>query len=175
MGTWKQKANTTTSTKIQHNESVGDSTLKEKNHLRRSHGRIGICMRKCPGLRLLLLMHSSKAYRTLTVSLRINCGGKTTSCWPNVARPTDVRAIVTVSDMWCPGAYNCHRWSSSGHSNLRHNETHYKEKKHALYKFLMAEDRKTSRIVTDDTTGRGPSKYCYTTDVWNLTHPQIYW
>ena len=32
----------------------------------------------------------------LVVSLRINCGGRTTSCWPNIVWPTEVRAIITV-------------------------------------------------------------------------------
>ena len=43
---------------------VGGSTLKEKTHLRRSHGIIGICLRKHLGLRLLPLWQSNKANRS---------------------------------------------------------------------------------------------------------------
>ena len=96
MGTCEQKVNTITSTNIQHNASVEGSTLKDKTHLRRTYDIIGIYLRRHLELRFCCCGTVARPTEPLIESLRINFSGRTSSCWPNAAEPTELAAIVTV-------------------------------------------------------------------------------
>ena len=129
MGTQKQKANTVTSANIQHNESVGGSNLKEKTNQQETHGIIGTYLRRHLGLGLLLLWHSGRANITphyvpwnqlwwqKHIMLALWCYAHRGGSHYN-----------SHSDGWFAGPHNCHRWSSSGCRNWRHNVKHATKK-----------------------------------------------
>ena len=122
MGIWKQKANT-----IRHQHIiyafVGHSTVKEKNHLLRTHGIVGICLRR--HLRL-LLWHSREANRTP------HCVSQNQPWQQNHMKFIQCCLVhrggshCTSHSYGCFKAHNCHKMngSNSSHSNLRHNEKH---------------------------------------------------
>ena len=90
-GTWRQKTFTVTGINI--SKLMGDLTLEEKTHQRRTHGIIGISLRRHLGL-MLLLQHNDKASTPPIVFLGISTGSKTTPCWPEAVIPMGVLATV---------------------------------------------------------------------------------
>ena len=136
MGTWEQKEKCQKQAPTYNIMNWWEAKLLKRNtHLRRIHGIIGICLKTHLVLRLLLQGHSKKTnIEHLIVSLGINSGGRTTSCWPDATKPKEFGAIAivvvmgaaleqtTVTDVVVVVAVN---WN---------NEKHYKEK-HSLHKF----------------------------------------
>ena len=74
----------------------GRLNSRRETHPQRTHGIVGICWGRHLGLRLLLLWQSGEVNRTPTVSLKINCHSRTTSCPSKVVWPTEVEASITI-------------------------------------------------------------------------------
>ena len=142
IGTWKQKANIITHTNIQHKKGGKFNSEREKSPLK-DPWLVGICIRRHLGVRLLLLWHSHWS-KPLTVSLGINCGSRSTSCWSNVARSIEVKAIVIVTVI---GDALKHTAVSGEvvvvHSNLKHNEKHTTQKNIHYNNFLCLNTSRT--------------------------------
>ena len=121
---------TITSTNIKHKELVAGSTLKEKTHLKWTHGITGICLQRHLGLRLFMQQHSGKANRIPHCVPWDLLRGRNNHADPELLSQTEVEAIETFIVIVDTLEHNCHRWSFSGCSNWRHNGKHTPNKKH---------------------------------------------
>ena len=71
----------------------------EKNHPRRTHAIVGICLRSHLGLKSLLCSTVVRPTEPFTMSLKINCHNRSTLHWPNAVRPIEVRGTVSATVM----------------------------------------------------------------------------
>ena len=109
----------------------------------------GICLGRHLELRMLLLLHSGDASRTLHCIFSFTHGGRSPPCCPDVVWPTEVGPSITATVMSIASEYTSYRASgrSSGHSNLRHNDNTLQEI-HPLYSLPISFDRNTSQRGT---------------------------